>query len=109
MNEVTAAVPEIVSAVRAMPASDLILDGEVLSLDPDGRPQPFQISMRRFGRKLDVDRMLTELPMTPFWFDLLYLNGGSLLDEPQARRFAELAQIVPPPALVPHLVTSRPD
>lgn len=109
MNDVTAAVPEIASAVRAMPARDLILDGEVLSLDPAGRPQPFQISMRRFGRKLDVDRMLAELPMTPFWFDLLYLNGGSLLDEPQARRFSELERLVPPPALVPHLVTSSPD
>jgi DNA ligase 1 len=106
MNDVTAAVPEVVSAVRAMPAKDLILDGEVLSLDAEGRPQPFQISMRRFGRKLDVDRMLAELPMSPFWFDLLYVNGGSLIDEPQARRFHELAGIAAPETLVPHLVTS---
>lgn len=107
MNDVTAAVPEIVTAVRAMPARDLMLDGEVLSLDAQGRPQPFQISMRRFGRKLDVDRMLAELPMSPFWFDLLYLNGGSLIDEPQARRFAELSQLAPAQALVPNLVTAR--
>lgn len=108
MNDVTAAVPEIVSAVREMPAGELILDGEVLSLDAQGRPQPFQISMRRFGRKLDVDRMLTELPMTPFWFDVLYLDGGSLIDESQARRFEELSQLAPG-ALVPHLVTSNAD
>ncbi len=57
LNDVTAAVPEVVEAVRALPARELILDGEVLSLQPDGRPQPFQITMRRFGRKLDVDRM----------------------------------------------------
>ena len=56
-NDVTAAVPEVVQLVRALPAHDLILDGEVLSLSSDGRPQPFQVSMRRFGRKLDVDRM----------------------------------------------------
>lgn len=105
MNEVTAAVPEIVEAVRAMPARELILDGEVLSLDSGGRPQPFQISMRRFGRKLDVDRLLTELPMTPFWFDLLYLDGGSLLDESQARRFGELSRLAPG-ALVPQIVTA---
>ncbi len=55
MNDVSAAVPEVVQAVRAMPAHDLILDGEVLSLDAEGRPQPFQVSMRRFGRKLDVE------------------------------------------------------
>jgi DNA ligase-1 len=106
MNDVTAAVPEVVTAVRAMPARDLILDGEVLSLDASGRPQPFQVSMRRFGRKLDVERMLAELPMSPFWFDLLYLDGGSLIDEPQARRFAELSRLAAPQALVPHLVTS---
>jgi DNA ligase-1 len=105
MNDVTAAVPEVVEAVRALPAGDLILDGEVLSLDSEGRPQPFQISMRRFGRKLDVDSLLSELPMTPFWFDLLYLNGQSIIDEPQSRRFAELLKLTAPGNLVPHLTT----
>lgn len=105
MNDVTGAVPEIVSAVRGLPARDLILDGEVLSLDAQGRPQPFQVSMRRFGRKLDVDRMLEELPMSQFWFDLLYLNGGSLIDETQATRFAELSKLAPEQTLVPHVVT----
>jgi DNA ligase-1 len=105
-NDVSAAVPEIVEAVRALPARDLILDGEVLSLDPGGRPQPFQVSMRRFGRKLNVRDMLNELPMSPFWFDLLYLNGSSLIDEPQARRFGELTKLAPEAALVPNLRTS---
>jgi DNA ligase 1 len=96
-----------VEVVRALPAKDLILDGEVLSLQPDGRPQPFQVTMRRFGRKLDVDRMRTELPMTPFWFDLMYLNGGSLLDEPQSRRFAALAEIAGG-SLIPHRTAANP-
>jgi DNA ligase-1 len=105
LNDVTAAVPEVVEAVRALPVKDLILDGEVLSLLPDGRPQPFQVTMRRFGRKLDVDRMRAELPMTPFWFDLLYLNGGHLLDEPQSRRFAMLAEVAGE-SVIPHTITS---
>ena len=50
------AVPEVVEAVRALPARNLILDGEALSLKSDGRPQPFQVTMRRFGRKLDVEK-----------------------------------------------------
>ncbi len=108
-NDVGAAVPEVVEAVRSLPAHDLILDGEVLSLDKEGRPQPFQISMRRFGRKVNVTEMLNELPMSPFWFDLLYLNRGSLIDEPQSRRFAELANLIPAPALVPHLLTAQED
>ena len=107
LNDVTAAVPEVVEAVRALPAKDLILDGEVISLWPDGRPQPFQITMRRFGRKLDVDRMRGELPLTPFWFDLLHVNGGHLLDEPQARRFAALSELAPSPSIVPNLVVSN--
>ncbi len=105
-NDVTAAVPEVAASVRALPARDLILDGEVLSLAADGRPQPFQVSMRRFGRKLDVDQLLKKLPMTPFWFDALYLNGGSLIDEPQARRFAELMALARSENIVPHLVTA---
>jgi len=105
LNDVTAAVPEVVEIVRALPAKDLILDGEVLSLLPDGRPQPFQVTMRRFGRKLDVDRMRRELPMTPYWFDLLRLNGGHLLDEPQARRFGALKDLTPE-FVIPHTAAS---
>jgi len=64
------------------------------------------VTMRRFGRKLDVERMRAELPMTPFWFDLLYLNGGSLLDEPQSRRFGALSELTPE-FLMPHTVTGE--
>ncbi|PYT16671.1 MAG: ATP-dependent DNA ligase [Acidobacteria bacterium] len=105
LNDVTAAVPEVVEAARAMPAKDFILDGEVLSLQPGGRPQPFQVTMRRFGRKLDVDRLRVELPMTPFWFDLLYLNGAPMLDESQARRFAALTELAPQ-TVIPHTIAS---
>ncbi|HEY6990270.1 MAG TPA: ATP-dependent DNA ligase [Bryobacteraceae bacterium] len=108
-NDVTAAVPEVVQLVRALPAHDLILDGEVLSLSSDGRPQPFQVSMRRFGRKLDVASLMDELPMTPFWFDLLYLNGSPLVDEAQAKRFAELALLAPSQNVIPNLVTGDPE
>lgn len=108
LNDVSPAVPEVVDAVRALPVRELILDGETISLAPDGRPQPFQITMRRFGRKLDVAKLQAELPMLPFWFDLLYLEGTSLLDQPQSTRFAELTSLVPPDALVPHLRTSDP-
>jgi DNA ligase-1 len=108
LNDVTVAVPEIVEAARALPANELIIDGEVLSLQPDGRPQPFQTTMRRFGRKLDVERMRTELPLSPFWFDLLHLNGSDLLDESQSRRFAALAEMSPPDFLIPNIVTADP-
>ena len=105
-NDVTVAVPELVAATRALPAGNLILDGEVLSLMPDGRPQPFQVSMRRFGRRTDIEALAKELPMTPFWFDLLYLDGRPLVDESQTTRFAELARLAPSEHLIPNLVTA---
>jgi DNA ligase-1 len=109
LNDVTAAVPEIVEAVRALPGRDLILDGEIISLTPEGRPQPFQVTARRFGRKLDLDRMRAELPLTPYWFDLLYLDGQPAIDEPQTRRFSALSALAPAESLVPHLVTADPE
>src|SRR5258707_12494161 len=51
--------------------------------------------------------MRSQLPMTPFWFDLLYLNGANLLDEAQSRRFASLAELAPQ-SLIPHVTTSDP-
>ena len=45
LRDVTAAVPEVVNVVRAMPARELVLDGEAIVLRPDGTPQPFQITM----------------------------------------------------------------
>src|SRR5579871_3536411 len=107
LNDVTPAVPELVEITRALPVKELILDGEAISLLPGGRPQPFQLTMRRFGRKRDLDRVRQELPITPFWFDLLYVDGGSLLDEPQARRFAELDRLARD-FVIPHLRTSDP-
>src|SRR5450432_4125797 len=109
LHNVTAGVPEIVEAVRALPGESLILDGEILCMTPDGSPQPFQVTARRFGRKLDLDRLRAALPLTPFWFDLLYLNGQSLLDEAQARRFAALVDLAPPETLVPHTLTADPE
>jgi DNA ligase 1 len=108
LNDVTAAVPEVVEAALALPVSDAILDGEVIALQPGGRPQPFQITMRRFGRKLDVDRMRVELPLTAFFFDALHLDGGSLLDQPQHRRFNALKQSADPQLVIPHTVTADP-
>lgn len=109
LNDVTPAVPEVVEAVLAMPVNDVILDGEVISLQPDGRPQPFQVTMRRFGRRLETATMRGDLPLTPFWFDVLHLQGGSLLDEPQRRRFEALAGVARPEFVIPHTIATGPE
>ena len=109
LNDVTAAVPEVVEAVRLLPARELILDGEVIGLRANGTPHPFQVTMSRFGRRLDIERMRQELPLTPFFFDLLYLDGGSLVDEPARRRLSTLAGLAPSSMVVPRLVTDSAD
>jgi len=103
LNDVTAAAPEVVELARTWPVPTLVLDGEVIALEPDGRPKPFQITMRRFGRRLDVERLRAELPLTPFFFDVLYAGGTALLDEPHERR-AEILQDVAPGVVVPRIV-----
>jgi DNA ligase-1 len=113
LRDVTAAVPEVVAIVQAIvqavPARSIVLDGEAIALRPNGTPHPFQLTMRRFGRKLDVERLRAELPMTPFFFDALYADGQPLIDDPLARRVALLEQQVPAESLVPRLFTSDSD
>ena len=108
LNDVTQAVPEVVEVARALKPRDVILDGEAIALRANGTPLPFQVTMRRFGRKLDVDRLRDELPLSSFFFDILYADGVALLDEPYRRRFEALAAIVPVSTLVPRLVTADP-
>lgn len=95
LNDVTLAVPEVVEAVRRLNVSTVILDGEAIALRPDGSPHPFQTTMRRFGRKLDVDELKTELPLVPFFFDILFADDRPLIDEPYQRRAEILMGLVP--------------
>jgi ATP-dependent DNA ligase I len=109
LNDVTPAVPELVEQVRGIPAREVILEGEAIALRADGSPHPFQTTMSRFGRRLDVERARRTVPLTLFLFDLLYLEGASLMDEPLARRSAALAAAVPEALRVPRLVTASPE
>ena len=93
LRDVTIAAPEVVSLVRAFPARSLILDGEIIALRPDGAPYPFQVTMSRFGRTLDVEHRSVERPLTPFLFDCLYVDDSVLLDEPHERRIGALREI----------------
>jgi DNA ligase 1 len=105
-RDVTASVPEIERAVAALPARQAILDGEVLALTEQGRARPFQDTMRRFGRKLDVADLSASLPLSLFAFDCLHVDGEDLIDRPLSGRLARLADVVPRDLGVPRLVTS---
>jgi DNA ligase-1 len=109
LNEVTPAVPEVVELIRGLPTRELIVEGEAIALRSDGSPHPFQTTMSRFGRRLDVERVRQTVPLTLFLFDLLYHDGEPVMDESLARRAETLAAAVPETMRVPRLVTASLD
>ncbi|MGW4465796.1 ATP-dependent DNA ligase [Micromonospora sp. NPDC004704] len=159
LDDITARVPEVVAAVRALPARELVLDGEAIALDATGRPRPFQETasraatrgarrsataglsaevaaeqsatepVRSFGAAPAAPPAPTDPPtpaqlpvparpeqaapavraaagstgstvLTPYFFDLLHLDGTDLLDAPGRQRWAALADTVAAPQLV---------
>ena len=105
-NDVTAAAPEIVSAVRRARARSLILDGEAIALKPGGAPYAFQDTMRRFGRVLDIEAMRETMPLSAFFFDCLRRDEHDLVARPASARFESLRTVLPAELLIPRLVTS---
>jgi ATP-dependent DNA ligase I len=90
LREVTDGVPELVERVRALPCTTAVLDGETLALDDDGRPRAFQDTMSRFGSDTSDEGVL----LSPFFFDLLHLDGRDLLDQPLHVRLDALAGLL---------------
>ena len=88
LEDITARLPEVVEVARALPAESFVLDGEALALDDDGRPRPFQETASRTA-------MAAGVHVTPYFFDLLYLDGDDLLDRPVRERLAALDALVP--------------
>lgn len=103
-QDVTARVPEIVESMRMASASELVLDGEAIAFSADGRPQPFQTTMQRFGRQKNVEAMRARLPLSQTYFDCLYRDGTLLIDRPNHERFAALAESLEPKLVVPRYV-----
>ena len=99
-NELSAALPELVELGRSFEAHSLVLDGEAIALRADGRPQPFQITMQRVGRKLGVEAARSDLPLRAFFFDCLYADGRVLVAEPNGARWQALCSAVPAQARV---------
>ena len=108
LNDVTQAVPEVVEAIRALPVSKLVLDGETLVVRDNGQPAAFQTTMRRFGRRLEVAEMRKRLPLSSFFFDCLHVDGEDLIDRPARERTRLLHAVLPSDAVVPGIVTSSP-
>jgi ATP-dependent DNA ligase I len=106
LDDVTARVPEVVEMALALPVRSSVLDGELIALQPDGRPHPFQVTAGRLGSKLDVERQRLAVPLTLYLFDALHIDGEDLIDRDGAERHAALAAIAPEALRVPRTVTA---
>ena len=93
LNEITQSLPEVAEAAARLGHRHAILDGEVIAVDPAGRPLAFQEVMRRFGRVRDVERLRLEQPIRLFVFDLLALDGELWIDRPYEERYGEMARL----------------
>ena len=105
LNEITAAIPEIAELARSFAEHALVLDGEAIAFDGSGRPHPFQVTMRRVGRKLNVEASRSALPIEAFFFDCLRFGAESLVTRTTQERFLALSKAVPAARLIPRLIT----
>jgi DNA ligase-1 len=96
LEDVTDQFPEVVAAVESgVRAGAAVVDGEAVGYDPDtGRPVPFQEFSRRIKRKYDVADLAESIPTTFHAFDLLYVDGDSLLDDPLRDRLDRLDDVL---------------
>ena len=102
LNDVTGRMPIVREVVLGLPVSAVVLDGEALTHDEQGLPRRFEQTMSRFGSH-ESDR---EVPLLPYFFDILHLDGSDLIDDPLGARIELLERIVPAEYRVPRVVTA---
>jgi DNA ligase-1 len=89
LERVTDSFPEVAAAFSNV-TTDLVLDGEILSIAEDGGPRPFQALQMRLNRKKPSEELLAEVPVCFVAFDVLVREGRVLVDEPWRVRRATL-------------------
>ncbi len=103
-TEKTHTLPEIDRTSEKFNAQNCIVDSEIIPIDPDGHPLPFQALLERMAskelpaRKLQKNR--EEVAVAVRAFDILYINGRELADLPLSERRKYLAEVVPSEYLV---------
>jgi DNA ligase-1 len=105
LDDITARLPEAVSALSALPVRTGVFDGELIALRDDGRPHPFQVTSARAASHGGRPAAEQSVPLSVFLFDVLHLDGTDLIDRPGQERHAALAEVVPEPLRMPRLVT----
>ncbi len=106
LEDVTAALPDVIEKLITSTAHDVILDGEVIAIK-DNKPMPFQSVLRRFRRRHDIAEAQDAIEMVPHVFDIIYLDGETLIDLPLKKRRERLESVVKM-YIAPQVVSSDP-
>lgn len=93
LEDVSAALPDVIAQLLGATEHDVILDGEVIAIK-EGKPMPFQSVLRRFRRRHDIAGAQEAIEMVPHVFDILYLDGETLIDLPLEERRKKLEAVV---------------
>lgn len=108
LSDVTGSLPEIVETVKEnIGSGEAILEGEVIAVDNQGFPIPFQHLMRRFKRVHAIEDTAERVPIRLYLFDVLYLNGRSLIAVPYLQRRQILIENVGRIQLTQQIVTDN--
>src|SRR5438552_4145314 len=107
LSDVTDSLPEIVAIAKSLPAAEFLLEGEIVAVDTDGKPLPFQDLMRRFRRVHGIEAAQQEVPLKLSLFDLLHVEGRTLIDEPYQERWRLLEGLVPSEFLTARRIVKR--
>jgi DNA ligase-1 len=106
LTNVTESFPEIVQLIQTqIEANEAILDGEIIAVGEDGGPVPFQHLMRRFRRVRNVEETVERNPVQLQLFDLIYLDGRSLIDVSYIERREKLGKICGSIPLTKQIIT----
>jgi len=108
LTDVTESLPEVVQTAREnILAREAVLEGEVIAVDSSGNPIPFQHLMRRFRRVYGVEDSAEKIPVRPYVFDILYVNGENLISAPYLQRRRILAENAGKIPLARQIVTNK--
>jgi len=95
LEDITKQFPELVEMVRKhVKAGECIIEGEILGVDKNNRPVPFQLLSQRVHRKYDIEETAKEIPVQVNWFDVVYVNGRMLFDKRFEERRKELEKVI---------------
>jgi DNA ligase-1 len=108
LSEVTYSLPDIVAQIRDnINVKEAVLEGEVVAYGEENKPLPFQDLMRRFKRIHNINHMVQLIPLKLHLFDILYLNGKTLVDDSYEHRWTKLQSISSKELLAERIITDK--